>query len=84
METVLQCYVSASPLGVNVWKFGDREFDQQSGRNYHTDMYRDDKMRVTLSLMILNVGEEDYGKYTCEAHNKYGRSEKSMYLDGTP
>ncbi|XP_062611769.1 protein amalgam-like [Saccostrea cucullata] len=80
-ETILQCDVSASPLGVNVWKFGDREFDQQSGRNYRTEMYREDKMRVTLSLRILNIGEEDYGKYTCEAHNKYGRSERSMYLD---
>lgn len=79
-ETILQCNVSASPFGVNIWRFGDREFDQQSGPNYRTDMYKEDNLRVTLSLRILNVSRGDFGNYTCEAQNKYGRSERTMLL----
>nr|XP_022332448.1 limbic system-associated membrane protein-like [Crassostrea virginica] len=79
-ETILQCDVSASPFGVNTWFFGDREFDKPSGRNYRTEMYQDDKLRVTLSLRILNVGREDFGNYTCKATNSYGSSEKTMLL----
>lgn len=79
-ETILQCDVSASPFGVNIWRFGEREFDQQSGPNYRTDMYKEDHLKVTLSLRILNVGRGDFGNYTCEAQNKYGRSERTMIL----
>lgn len=79
-ETILQCDVSASPFGVNIWRFGDREFDQPSGPNYRTDMYKDNHLKVTLSLRILNVSRGDFGNYTCEAQNKYGRSERTMIL----
>lgn len=79
-ETILQCDVSASPFGVNIWRFGEREFDQQSGPNYRTDMYKEDHLKVTLSLRILNVSRGDFGNYTCEAQNKYGRSERTMIL----
>lgn len=44
-ETILQCDVSASPFGVNIWRFGEREFDQQSGPNYRTDMYKEDHLK---------------------------------------
>lgn len=44
-ETILQCDVSASPFGVNIWRFGDREFDQPSGPNYRTDMYKDNHLK---------------------------------------
>ncbi|XP_048735487.1 limbic system-associated membrane protein-like isoform X2 [Ostrea edulis] len=79
-ETMLQCNVSASPLGVHGWRFGKREFDQPSGENYRTEMFKDDKMRLILLLRILSVGKEDFGNYTCEAKNNYGHSEKTMLL----
>lgn len=51
-ETMLQCNVSASPLGVHGWRFGKREFDQPSGENYRTEMFKDDKMRCHIFIDI--------------------------------
>lgn len=51
-------------------------------RNYNDDTSIVLRYRVTLSLRILNVSRGDFGNYTCEAQNKYGRSERTMILSG--
>ncbi|XP_069137523.1 limbic system-associated membrane protein-like [Argopecten irradians] len=79
-ETILECTITASPQGTNVWRFGNTQPDMKEGWKYHMEVFEDSKYTVSLTLRIKNVRPEDFGTYTCEAANQLGHATKDMIL----
>ncbi|XP_033750336.1 limbic system-associated membrane protein-like [Pecten maximus] len=79
-ETMLECIITASPQGSNVWRFGNVQPDMKEGWKYHLEVFEDSKYTVSLTLRIKNVRPEDFGIYTCEAANQLGHAKKDMEL----
>ncbi|XP_067666670.1 limbic system-associated membrane protein-like isoform X2 [Haliotis asinina] len=77
-ETILECIVQAYPIGVTEWKRNGKKIDQSW--KYRSEVYEDDRITITLSLRIMDIGEEDYGMYTCEAENLLGGDAEEMQL----
>ncbi|XP_050401914.1 opioid-binding protein/cell adhesion molecule isoform X2 [Patella vulgata] len=77
-ETILECVVSASPLGVTVWKKHERELS--TSWKYEVDIYNEDHNTITISLRIANIDHEDFSEYTCEASNPLGIASAKMQL----
>ncbi|OWF54124.1 Limbic system-associated membrane protein [Mizuhopecten yessoensis] len=79
-ETMLECIITASPQGSNVWRFGNVQPDMKEGWKYHLEVFEDSKYTVSLTLRIKTVRPEDFGTYTCEAANQLGHSKRDMVL----
>lgn len=79
-ETILECIVQAYPIGVTEWKRNGKKIDQSW--KYRSEVYEDDRITITLSLRIMDIGVEDYGIYTCEAENLLGGDAEEMQLYG--
>ena len=79
-ETILDCIVTAYPQAVSVWKFKGRELSKSTKHN--VEVFNEGDHKITLSLRIKDIGEEDYGLYTCVASNSMGRTSKRMELYG--
>ncbi|XP_060082755.1 limbic system-associated membrane protein-like [Ylistrum balloti] len=79
-ETMLECIITASPQGSNVWRFGNIQPDIKEGWKYQLEVFEDSKYTVSLTLRIKNVRPEDFGTYTCEAANKLGHAKRDMLL----
>ncbi|XP_041375624.1 lachesin-like [Gigantopelta aegis] len=77
-ETILECVISSSPLGVTVWK--RRGMEIGTSWKYEVDLYNEAENMVTLSLRIAKIEADDYGDYTCEALNPHGRTRAKMRL----
>ncbi|XP_071118600.1 limbic system-associated membrane protein-like isoform X2 [Haliotis cracherodii] len=77
-ETILECIVQAYPIGVTEWKRNGKKIDQSW--KYRSEVYEDDRITITLSLRIMDIGVEDYGIYTCEAENLLGGDAEEMQL----
>ncbi|XP_063433286.1 protein CEPU-1-like [Mytilus trossulus] len=78
-ETMLECIVTASPQGDNYWKRGQNEISKNE-YGYRVEVYRENEYTVSISLRILNVKNDDFGLYTCEAKNALGMSRDTMEL----
>ncbi|ESO92522.1 hypothetical protein LOTGIDRAFT_120548, partial [Lottia gigantea] len=79
-ETILECVVSASPLGVTVWKKNGKELS--TSWKYEVDIYNEDHNTITLSLRIANIDHDDFSEYVCEASNILGVASTKMLLYG--
>lgn len=80
-ETMLECIVTASPQGDNYWKRGKNEISKNE-YGYRVEVYPEDEYTISISLRILNVKNDDFGLYTCEAKNALGMSSDTMELYG--
>ncbi|XP_041376178.1 limbic system-associated membrane protein-like [Gigantopelta aegis] len=77
-ETILECIISSSPLGVTVWKRHGVELS--TSWKYEVDLYNDGPHTVTLTLRIANIDHNDFGIYMCEALNPHGMTSAKMML----
>ncbi|KAK7491740.1 hypothetical protein BaRGS_00016996, partial [Batillaria attramentaria] len=78
-ETILECLITANPQAVSKWTKDGGEL-KTTGRKYRVEIYSEAENSITLSLRILNVEKEDFGKYTCEASSIMGRDTETMVL----
>ena len=79
-ETILECKVTANPIVYSAWKRNGVELS--NSHKYRIEIYDEEKSTITISLRIRNLQDQDFGKYTCEAKNKYGRDSEIMILYG--
>lgn len=78
LDAELKCSVSAYPPALGGW--------QKDGKNVvprppHLILNKSHNHYI---LLIKELREEDFGKYTCMAKNMFGMTEKHIYLVNTP
>lgn len=84
-ETVLECLIKAHPQSVSEWKKnGEPVFgqNQNTWQKYRTNIYTEDLFTIALYLTIINLSPEDFGVYTCEASNSFGKDKEDVTLYG--
>ena len=81
-EVLLECFITAFPLGVSQWKKDGVPVAGQSGWKYRTEIYQEDHFTVALYLRILNLDVAELGNYTCESSNHLGTDSATMQLYG--
>lgn len=79
-ETILECEITAFPMGTSVWIFKNQNL--LNSNKYLVEKYNGGKHKVTSVLLIRGVTYADYGNYTCFAQNKLGTAEDVMILYG--
>lgn len=79
-ETILECIISASPLGVTSWTRNNKRLSNSI--KYELDLYNDGQDKITLSLRIAHIDRSDFGEYVCEASNSLGKTKAIMKLVG--
>ncbi|XP_046350652.1 limbic system-associated membrane protein-like [Haliotis rufescens] len=77
-ETILECIISASPLGVTSWTRNNKRLSNSI--KYELDLYNDGQDKITLSLRIAHIDRSDFGEYVCEASNSLGKTKAIMKL----
>lgn len=77
-ETILDCMITAVPLGIMVWKKDGREL--KKSWKYRIEPYDESGNTYTLSIRIIDLDENDFGEYTCVAANVLGKDEETMIL----
>ncbi len=79
-DTLLECFVTANPADVMEWH-KDGGVVGESPR-HRLEVWERDIYTKTLALFVLDLEEEDYGRYTCMARNEYGTTNATMRLLG--
>ncbi|KAL8578025.1 hypothetical protein ACOMHN_048801 [Nucella lapillus] len=83
-ETILECQITANPQANIKWlrqtNQGKPEEIKTVAAQYRVDVYREAEDSITLSLIIMNVDDQDFGSYLCEASNVLGQDTESMVL----
>ncbi|ESN95620.1 hypothetical protein HELRODRAFT_86450, partial [Helobdella robusta] len=69
-ETVLDCYIEAFPLAMSYWLKNHTKLE--SSERFSIHVFNDAEHIVTLSLIIRDLVESDYGEYKCVASNNRG------------
>ncbi|XP_067666511.1 lachesin-like isoform X1 [Haliotis asinina] len=77
-ETILECRITASPLGVTMWKKNGEQLHPNF--KHELDVYNEGPQTITLSLRIVNIQKHDFGEYVCEASNSMGSASEVMEL----
>ena len=70
-ETILDCTITAMPLGIMVWKKDGREL--KKSWKYRIEPYDESGNSYTLSIRIIDLDENDFGEYTCVGANVLGK-----------
>ena len=81
-EGLLECFVTAFPQGVSQWQRNGIPVTGPNGWKFRTEIYKESHFTVALYLRILNLEEDDFGVYTCEASNTLGRDLDTIVLYG--
>ncbi|ESO11748.1 hypothetical protein HELRODRAFT_71271, partial [Helobdella robusta] len=79
-HTILECTVTASPIGLTVWQ-RNRSTLSNDGKT-EIELYNEKLHTITLSLRIKNLSRTDYGYYNCVAQNILGSENKTVELFG--
>ncbi|KAJ8304088.1 hypothetical protein KUTeg_017671, partial [Tegillarca granosa] len=80
-ETILGCNISASPLATAIWRRGkQRQPISNKSYKYRIDLYEDGPHTHSLNLRIMDIQDEDFGEYFCEATNNLGIDSERMVL----
>jgi len=77
-EAHLECHIRAYPSTTINWKRNDSTVLENDG-NHFISHYADSEDLVISTMKIYSVYKEDFGKYICEAGNKYGKD--TQYLE---
>ena len=82
-ETILECRITAYPHAVNYWQKDGRRIVSSS--KHRIEAYQDggSEHRLTLSLRIVGIDVDDYGRYDCVAANALGTDRQTIHLFGT-
>ena len=81
-EGLLECFVTAFPQGVSRWQRNGIPVTGPNGWKFRTEIYKESQFTFALYLRILNLEEDDFGVYTCEASNTLGRDLDTIVLYG--
>ncbi|KAK3098502.1 hypothetical protein FSP39_020115 [Pinctada imbricata] len=80
-ETILECIIEAFPQALSFWRYKGKEL--KSSHKHRIEVYQDgEEHQITLSLRIVDIRQEDFGKYVCHASNKLGSDREAMDLFG--
>jgi len=93
-ETILECRITAFPHAVNYWQKDGRRI--VSSTKHRIEAYDDGDNRLTLSLRshqqpaslltlslrIVDIDADDYGRYDCVAANALGTDTQTIHLFG--
>jgi len=79
-ETILECRITAYPHAVNYWEKDRRRI--MSSSKHRIDAYEDGENKLTLSLRIVDIDADDYGRYDCVASNALGTDQQTIHLFG--
>jgi len=79
-EVKLECRVSASPHIVTYWRFKKKVVKSNDTKHLTYSESSEDGHKVKTSLIILNFGVDDYGKYYCISKNEVGTTEGAFTL----
>lgn len=77
-EAELVCFVHAEPKAQVAWLKDGRPISQSTQHKHHIVQ----KSSHHWTLHIMNVNQEDFGKYVCMANNSLGRDSKVIELSG--
>ncbi|BFY97794.1 hypothetical protein BsWGS_00834 [Bradybaena similaris] len=77
-STILECEITAYPQIMSVWKKGGKDITRSD--KYSTEIYSESGNKITLSLRIQTLSEEDFGEYECYALNLLGNDAETMVL----
>jgi len=77
-EAHLECHIRAYPSTTINWKRNETVLENDG--NHFISHYADSDDLVISTMKIYSVYEEDFGKYTCEAGNKYGKDTQHLEL----
>ncbi|CAG5130475.1 unnamed protein product, partial [Candidula unifasciata] len=77
-KTILECEITAYPQIMSVWKKDGKEITRSN--KYSTEIYNESPNKITLSLQIQALSEEDFGEYECYALNLLGNDAETMLL----
>lgn len=77
-EADLECQIRAYPAPTIRWK--KNTTDIWNDWNHRISHYAAEDEMIVTTLKIFSVYEEDFGQYTCEAGNRYGKSVQEMEL----
>jgi len=80
-ETILECRITAYPHAVNYWQKDGRRIISSS--KHRIEAYDDGENKLTLSLRIVNIDADDYGRYDCIAANALGTDQQTIHLFGS-
>lgn len=80
-ETFLQCEVTAHPHGAMYWERNGFNLASDRSGKFNVEIFNSDyEQKKILSLRIKEIGEEDFGRYTCVAVNFAGQDKETMIL----
>jgi len=80
-EAHLECHIRASPQCQINWHFGEgNDTAIVNDGNHFISHYAESDELVISTLKIYSVYKEDFGQYTCEAGNKYGKVAQHLDL----
>ena len=78
----LNCDVEAVPVPAVSWRYGNKSqetIESQGNRWITIQDYEDGK--IISSLNIRNVSRRDFGKYSCNAENSEGMSQRYIFME---
>jgi len=81
-EAHLECHIRAFPQCQINWHFlqGNESNVLVNDGNHFISHYAESDELVISTLKIYSVYKEDFGQYTCEAGNKYGKTSQHLEL----
>jgi len=79
-ETILECRITAYPHAVNYWQKDGRRIISSS--KHRIEAYDEGDNKLTLSLRIVDIDADDYGRYDCVAANALGTDQQTIHLFG--
>jgi len=81
-EAHLECHIRAFPATLINWHFvsGNESVLIGNDGNHFINHYAESDELVISTMKIYSVNKEDFGQYTCEAGNKYGKTAQDLEL----
>jgi len=80
-EAHLECHIRAFPQCQINWHFGKgNNTVLVNDGNHFMSHYAESDELVISTLKVYSVSKEDFGQYTCEAGNKYGKTAQKLDL----
>lgn len=83
-DTTLECNIKVFPMEQIVWKKDNKVFkDGEMDWKYSLSLFKRSESEFLKSLQIFSLEPDDFGSYTCEATNEYGKASANVDLKGS-
>ena len=74
--------MTAFPQAVNYWEKDGGRLTSAASSKHRVEVYDETRHRLTLSLRVHDIDDDDFGEYKCVASNSLGTVQKLMTLYG--